>query len=386
METVQRKQQQTDMAEADLEVCEALKIGKCPHGISGRTLVNGVSCSKAHPKRCQKFTRFGTNAKKGCTLGSNCEHYHTQHCKSSQKNRQCFNEKCTLVHLAGTKRSKLPANPKSDSNNTNLTEQKKPGRNRLKSGSEMAKTYSDHFLEMKTLLESMQEKFQKELKSLQEQITYQASKISSLVPGIMSDDTKSNNQPHNAQSSKSCEDSTMWLYSSIISLNMQSLNLSARSQSKWKLPHFRKMVQKGTHSHAEPFIALTETWYITDSQIELKHYNVHKCDRNSRIGSGVLLYTHESIPITEFDKFDNQTCQMLICKWETYRMIICILYRPPEAPLISFKPVLIITTSVFLAISIFHALIGILSQISQVQQASPYSAWKPSLTSWLNIF
>ena len=159
----------------------------------------------------------------------------------------------------------------------------------------------------------------------------------------MSDDTKSNNQPHNAQSSKSCEDSTMGLYSSIISLNMQSFNPSARSQSKWKLPHFRKMVQKGTQSHAVPFIALTETWlkpYITDSQIELKHYNVHRCDRNTRIGGGVLLYTHESIPITEFDKFDNQTCQMLICKCETSRMIICILYRPPEAPLASFKPVL----------------------------------------------
>ena len=100
------------------------------------------------------------------------------------------------------------------------------------------------------------------------------------------------------------------------------------------------MVRKGTQSHAERFIALTETWYITDSQIELKHYNVHRCDRNSRIGGGVLLYNHESIPITEFDKFDNQTCQMLICKWETSRMIICILYRPPEAPLTSFKPVL----------------------------------------------
>ena len=73
------------MAEAELEVCEALKVGKCPHGISGRILVNGVLCSKAQPKRYQKFTRFGTNAKKGCTLGSNCEHYHTQHCKSSQK-------------------------------------------------------------------------------------------------------------------------------------------------------------------------------------------------------------------------------------------------------------------------------------------------------------
>ena len=202
------------MAEADLEVCEALKVGKCPHGISGRTLVNSVSCSKAHPKRCQKFTRFGTNAKKGCTLGYNCEHYHTQHCKSSQKNRQCFNEKCTFVHLAGTKRSKLPANPKSDSNNTNLTEQKKHGRNRLKSGSEIAKTSSDHFLEMKTLLESMQEKISEGV-----EIPTRASYLPSLQnkqpcstngsPGIMSDDTKSNNQPHNAQSSKSCEDSTM---------------------------------------------------------------------------------------------------------------------------------------------------------------------------------
>ena len=31
---------------------------------------------------------------------------------------------------------------------------------------------------------------------------------------------------------------------------------------------------------------------------------------------------------------------MLICKCETSKIIICILYRPPEAPLKSFKPVL----------------------------------------------
>lgn len=173
-----QQQQQSD----DVEVCEALKAGKCPHRISGRTLVNGVLCSKAHPKRCRKFTRFGTNAKQGCLLGSECKYYHPQHCKSSVKNKQCFNDKCTLTHLVGTKRSRQNANPKSNRDNANLPEHKKTARNRTKSGSEITKSSSDHFLEMQNLLKTMQENFQKELKSLQEQVTYQASKISNLVP------------------------------------------------------------------------------------------------------------------------------------------------------------------------------------------------------------
>ena len=328
-----QQQQQSD----DVEVCEALKAGKCPHRISGRTLVNGVLCSEVHPNRCRKFTRFGTNAKQGCLLGSECKYYHPQHCKSSVKNKQCFNDKCTLTHLVGTKRSRQNANPKSNRDNANLPEHKKTARNRTKSGSEITKSSSDNAGKLSKGVEILARTSY--LSSLQNK----QSCSTNGPTGIMSDDAESINQPPNAKSPKSTKDNPMELYSSVISLNMQSFNPSARSQSNWKLPHFRKIIQREVKSHEVPFIALTETWlksYIHDSQIELEHYNVHRCDRSTRVGGGVLLYTHESIPITEVEKLDNQTCQMLICKCEISRMIICVLYRPPEAPLTSFKPCL----------------------------------------------
>ena len=87
-------------------ICAEYKLGKCPHGVSGRTLYQGEACKKSHPKRCKKFTRLGNDPSKGCTLGSGCHLYHPQHCKNSVQNKQCFNEKCTLVHMVGTIRVK----------------------------------------------------------------------------------------------------------------------------------------------------------------------------------------------------------------------------------------------------------------------------------------
>ena len=40
------------------DICELFKVGKCPHGVSGKTASRGVStCSKLHPRRCTKFTK-----------------------------------------------------------------------------------------------------------------------------------------------------------------------------------------------------------------------------------------------------------------------------------------------------------------------------------------
>ena len=92
---------------SDDHICAEYKLGKCPHGVSGRTLHQGETCKKSHPKRCRKFTRFGNDPSKGCTLGSGCHfYYHPQQCKNSVQNKQCFNEKCTLVHMVGTIRVK----------------------------------------------------------------------------------------------------------------------------------------------------------------------------------------------------------------------------------------------------------------------------------------
>lgn len=89
-----------------------------------------------------------------------------------------------------------------------------------------------------------------------------------------------------------------------------------------------------------PFIALTETWlksYIHDSQLEITNYNLFRSDRSTRVGGGVLLYTHEKLPITNVELYDDQICQAIICTCDTSKMIISVLYRPPEADENSFK-------------------------------------------------
>ena len=99
------------------------------------------------------------------------------------------------------------------------------------------------------------------------------------------------------------------------------------------------MEQKSKHISV-PFIALTETWlkpYINDSQLDIENYNISRCDCSTRVGGGVLLYSHESLPITSFETFDDKICQALLCKCETAEIIICVIYRPPDAPISSFK-------------------------------------------------
>ena len=125
------------------------------------------------------------------------------------------------------------------------------------------------------------------------------------------------------------------------------MNPSARSKTRWKLPYLRNELLKYTSRKLPlPFIAVTETWlksYITDAmdtgQIDIEHYNVSRSDRSTRIGrgGGVLLYSHESVPITDVQKYEDQFCQSLICKCESSKLIICVLYRPPNASLQSFK-------------------------------------------------
>lgn len=179
------------------DVCSEFKKGKCPHGISGNTLHNGVSCPKKHPKRCHKFMRFGAHKKRGCTLDTSCENFHPQHCKSSFLKRQCFDENCTLVHLAGTKRSKPESKPQNsgDKKRTRFTSQSSnsggyakglkslPKKKEQSNSRESPKPPdSSSFLEIRELLKNMQECFQKEVASMKSHIAIQDSKIGALSP------------------------------------------------------------------------------------------------------------------------------------------------------------------------------------------------------------
>ena len=120
-------------------------------------------------------------------------------------------------------------------------------------------------------------------------------------------------------------------------LNVQSINPSANSRCRWKLRYLKK--QLAGKSENIPFVVLTETWlkpYITDAMVDIEGYNVFS-DRSTRTGGGVLVYCHERIPITNVQRYDDRTCQALLCTCEISNSILSVVYRPPECPEQSFK-------------------------------------------------
>ena len=64
-------------------------------------------------------------------------------------------------------------------------------------------------------------------------------------------------------------------------------------------------------------------------------YTVTRADRNGR-GGGVLLYSHESIPLTASIPFDDGMCEGLIYKFQTVKIGNITIYRPPQASKESF--------------------------------------------------
>lgn len=102
---------QDDRFHDERPTCELLRRGKCPHGISGRTLVNGEICQFAHPRRCMRFCRNGPYSRHGCDQGRECQYLHPILCKYSLKYKQCTNLRCRFTHLTGTTRYKSNSDP-----------------------------------------------------------------------------------------------------------------------------------------------------------------------------------------------------------------------------------------------------------------------------------
>ena len=128
-------------------------------------------------------------------------------------------------------------------------------------------------------------------------------------------------------------------------LNIRSINPSASSECRWKYPALKSHIYDYIHDSASkqrtlPFIALTETWlkgYMNDAQLKIPGYDLKRSDRDKRVGGGVLLYAHESIPVSYSAKYDDSTCEVLFCKFDTIKTCVVVVYRPTDAPLSSFK-------------------------------------------------
>jgi hypothetical protein len=85
-------------------ICEAYTKMKCPHGLTGKRLIDGKRCPKDHVPRCRRYCGFGENTREGCKFGEKCRFYHPKLCRNSVSKRSCQNPDCTFVHLKFTKR------------------------------------------------------------------------------------------------------------------------------------------------------------------------------------------------------------------------------------------------------------------------------------------
>lgn len=134
------------------------------------------------------------------------------------------------------------------------------------------------------------------------------------------------------------------LYSSFLILNIQSINPSASSHVRWKVHDLLSHIEtERVNKHELPFIALTETWlksYISDAQLHIPGYNISRCDRDKRVGGGVLLYSHEDLPVSSCKTYDDGTSQALFAVFNSTKMCIANIYRPPNAPSESFSEII----------------------------------------------
>lgn len=145
-------------------VCKLYKQGKCPHGIRGNKLIQGVKCPKEHPKKCFKYMKFGSTGR-GCVKSDSCDYYHPTLCKYSVRNRKCTNESCSFPHLRGTVRR----------NNSGQKAVHRSNSSQKPKNDKKAEVPSpqNHFLELKKLVETMNYKFQEELNMIKSSLSPQ---------------------------------------------------------------------------------------------------------------------------------------------------------------------------------------------------------------------
>ena len=120
---------------------------------------------------------------------------------------------------------------------------------------------------------------------------------------------------------------------------------SARSSSRYKLTSF---IEEHIHALDKPkseipFIIITESWlkpFISDAQITIPDYEIVRQDRIKRLRGGVILYVHKSLPISDICKYDDDTCEAVICTIKTINTKIAAVYRPPDTSDNSFENLL----------------------------------------------
>ena len=130
-------------------------------------------------------------------------------------------------------------------------------------------------------------------------------------------------------------------------MNIQGMKPNARSGSRWKLPYFQEHYLSASQNPV-PLAAFTESWlkpYISDVQISIPNYNIVRADRIKRDRGGVIMYIHDSLPLSDIQTFDNDYCEGAIVTLEVTRTIIGCIYRPPDTPSHKFDELVVFLNS-----------------------------------------
>ena len=81
------------------KTCKFFRAGKCRHGKTGRTVVDGKTCPHKHPKVCMNSKKFGR-----CKEGRDCKFMHLSTCREWMKGKKCkYGESCRFFHPQGVK-------------------------------------------------------------------------------------------------------------------------------------------------------------------------------------------------------------------------------------------------------------------------------------------
>ena len=95
-----KPQHKVNHKEKDVDkICPMYLENTCPHGISGK------GCTFNHPARCNRYSKFGEDNRRGCTRGRKCWYFHPRLCQNSVTMKMCLTKTCKETHLVGTRRS-----------------------------------------------------------------------------------------------------------------------------------------------------------------------------------------------------------------------------------------------------------------------------------------
>ena len=116
-------------------------------------------------------------------------------------------------------------------------------------------------------------------------------------------------------------------------LNIQGMDCSATSTLQWKAPYLEEYVTNSAQWFA--VISITETWlkpHLTNAQLSITGYELYRSDRLEREKGGCCLYIHETLPVSDHFKFDNNFCEVIVCVIESTKVLVFSVYTPGNTP------------------------------------------------------